>query len=69
MRPRSKGLLTATIWMTLVRSKRATRWRTPASEMPRSLAIAVNGRRPSTCRWPMMATSVLSSACLRMGLL
>ena len=29
----------------------------------------VNARLPSTCRWPMMAMSVLSSACLRMGLL
>src|SRR5450756_880088 len=53
--------------MTLVRSSRATRCRTLASEMPRSLAMVVYARRPSTCRWPMMAMSVLSSDCLRMA--
>ena len=58
--PTRIGSATATTCMTPAASRRATRWRTAASEMPSSRAIRVNGRRPSAWSAPTMRASVRS---------
>jgi len=60
-KPSFIGFVIATICMTCVLIRFATRWRTLASDMLRSAAILVKGRRPSCCNASMMRWSISST--------